>query len=122
MDSRPIDRFARRLAAAGSRRRLLAALAGGALGAHPLARLGETGAAAAKQPKPRKRCRQPQQRCSKAAQCCRRKLHTCGYSHGGGSAVRTCCGQAGTKCNGSALGCCIPLVCGPDNTCAEPTM
>ncbi len=112
MDAQRFDRFTRELGARSSRRQALTALAGGLLGtALGLAGGGDAAAAT---------CKKPQQRCRKRFQCCRSKKFTCGFSHGGGSAVRTCCGEVGAPCPGNALGCCIPLVCGPDNRCVEP--
>ncbi len=112
MDGQRFDRFTKQLVARSSRRRALSALAGGVLGtALGLGGLDDTAAAT---------CKRSQERCRRRSQCCRSKKIRCGFSHGGGSAVRTCCGEAGAPCPGNALGCCIPLVCGPDNTCVEP--
>jgi len=83
----------------------------------PFGREGRPGASAAK------RCKRPQQPCARNSECCgvKKKRSLCGFSHGGGSVERTCCGKAGAACDGTALGCCIPLLCGPTNTCVEPT-
>jgi hypothetical protein len=111
MDGQRFDRFTKRLVARSSRRRAMTAavgVLGAALG------LGDLGAAAAAT------CKRPQERCRRRSQCCRSKKFRCGFSHGGGSAVRTCCGGLGAPCPGNALGCCIPLVCGPNNRCVEP--
>lgn len=110
MDGPRFDRFTKRLVARSSRRRALAALAGGvlgtALGLRPLDVIAaET-------------CKRPQQRCRKRSQCCRSTQFKCGFSHGAGRG--TCCGEAGAPCDGTALGCCVPLLCGPDNRCAAP--
>lgn len=112
MDGQRFDRMAQRLVAGSSRRRALAALAGGVLGT-ALGLRGPDDTAA-------KPCRKPQQGCKKRSQCCGRGKFTCGHSHGGGSVARTCCGQRGAPCPGNALGCCIPLVCNANNRCAEP--
>lgn len=124
MDDRIFDGVARRFAATLTRRRAVQVATGGLvaglLGAvpSPLADRAEATAGDRK----KKRCKKPQQRCTKSAQCCGKKNHICGFSHGGGTAVKTCCGQVGAACAGSALGCCVPLVCGPNNTCVNPEM
>lgn len=111
MDGQRFDHLTMRLIPRLTRRRAVTAIAGGALGVLGAA-TGE-GAAAGK------RCRKHQDECKRSAQCCG-KRSTCGHSHGGGSVTKTCCGKVGAPCPGNALGCCIPLICGPDNRCVEP--
>jgi hypothetical protein len=110
MDAQRFDRLTRRFIARSSRRRALVALAAGALGAA----LGPGGPSEATA----RTCKRPQQRCRTRSQCCRSSLFKCGFSHGAGRG--TCCGEAGAPCDGTALGCCVPLLCGPDNRCVAP--
>jgi hypothetical protein len=114
MDGERFDQITKRLVSPASRRRALTILGSGMLAILPpaLARRGLATVGAQK-------CRRPQQPCKRTSQCCG-KRSKCGFSHGGGTAVRTCCGKVGAPCPGNALGCCIPLVCGADNRCVEP--
>lgn len=110
MDGRRFDRFTQRLIAPSSRRRAVTVLVGGLLAtALGLGDLDDVTA---------RTCRRPQQRCRTRSQCCGSKRFRCGFSHGAGR--NTCCGEVGAPCNGTALGCCVPLLCGPDNRCVAP--
>lgn len=114
MDGQRFDWLTRRLFTRISRRRVAATLAGGLVTALPAvlwAGVREADAA---------RCKKPTQRCRKTSRCCRNKKFKCGHSHDGGSVKKTCCGKVGAPCPGNALGCCIPLVCGPNNSCVSP--
>ena len=112
MDGLRFDRMTQGLASRLSRRRAALAFVGGSVAA-ALGMVGPDDAAAAT-------CKRPQERCRRRSQCCRSKAFRCGFSHGGGSKIRTCCGEPGAPCQGTALGCCIPLMCGPNNRCVEP--
>lgn len=111
MEGITFDRVVQKLTHRGTRRRVATLVAMAAT--TPVSLITSDDVAA------RQRCKRPQAACRRSSECCGGRNGRCGHSHGGGSAMRTCCGRVGAPCMGDALGCCIPLVCGSDNRCAR---
>ncbi len=106
MDGQQFDQFTKQMVVRSTRRRAIAALAGGGLGAA----LGLAGRDVAA-----RRCKKRLKPCTRGTQCCGKKVR-CATSHGAGD--DTCCGAKGARCT-SDLTCCIPLLCNANNKCAE---
>jgi hypothetical protein len=137
MDERTFDDVVRRWSMAGSRRGVLKSAFASTLAGLGIASLVDVDDAEAKSckkkckdkkdKKKRKECKKkcqtppgpgtctptkaPQEACSSDNECCPAETtHICGFSHGGGTVNKTCCGTQGATCI-NALTCCVPLLC-----------